>query len=436
MSSTPLFRQLPTPKKPKQSNDSLIAGSEARGLSVGAGVEEEGAQADHYSTLAQMVTELSGDHAQLRTFIYEYARVKLRTDLYPLFVDGAWSEINEHMCRLEAAIDQIEADFVYDGLPASSPLALPDLTGRRAGNLLASRSPGVSASDKLDGKKTNTFGADAIHDRSMLFPSRGPTALPSFFGAKRSQNFWRNIQIAGAVVIGLVLFAVVDFQSLIRRSHQDPPREAPINTTRNSNKEGSVASPDKTVAPSSVAKLPSRLNDPLVPKEYGAYAVVNGKLAELEQLSIRVPDPRVAISAAIQTPSRTHLPAGQIQFIIFRRDLMNNAPDRVTVRVMAQIVKALSFDSHGNAKTSQVEQSWVIRNNSYPMKVAPLGDNPEMIVIRSDPPDLSLPAGRYILVLKSVGYDFTVDGGATDQAHCLERTDALSAPIYTECRKL
>ncbi len=342
------------------------------------------------------------------------------------------------MCRLEAAIDQIEADFLYDGLPASSPVALPDMTGRRGGNLLASRGVGAKPSDDRAATKTNTFGADAIHDRSLLFPSGGPSALPlpSIFGAKRGRNFWRNIQIAGAVVIGLILFAVIDFRHLIRRAGQDLPREAPVSAATDSSKERSSASPDKALVSGSVAKLPSRPNDLLVPKEYGAYAVVNGKLAELEQLSIRVPDPRVAISAAIQTPSRTHLPAGQVQFIIFRRDLMNNAPDRVTVRVMAQIVRALSFNSRGNAKTSQVEQSWVIRNNSYSMKVAPLGDNPEMVVIRSDPADLSLPAGRYVLVLKSVGYDFTVDGGATDQAHCLERTDALSAPIYSECRKL
>ena len=36
--------------------------------------------------------------------------------------------------------------------------------------------------------------------------------------------------------------------------------------------------------------------------EYGAYAVVDGRLIELEQLAIRVPDPRVAISAAFAVP--------------------------------------------------------------------------------------------------------------------------------------
>ena len=63
-------------------------------------------QQHHYSVLAQMVSEVSQDHAQLRTFVYEYARTKLRKELYPQFLDGAWSEIEEQMRGLEDAIDQ------------------------------------------------------------------------------------------------------------------------------------------------------------------------------------------------------------------------------------------------------------------------------------------------------------------------------------------
>jgi hypothetical protein len=163
--------------------------------------------------------------------------------------------------------------------------------------------------------------------------------------------------------------------------------------------------------------------------------LLNGRLTELEQLPIKVPDPRIAISASIAVPSRTHLPIGRLEFVVFRRDLINNAPDRVTVRVVAQVARALSFDAAGKPRKTNVEESWVIRNNSYQMRVAPYADNPEMIVIRSDPPDQDLPAGRYALVLKGVGYDFTVDGGRADVAHCLERTDALNAPIYSECPK-
>jgi len=115
--------------------------------------------------------------------------------------------------------------------------------------------------------------------------------------------------------------------------------------------------------------------------------------------------------------------------------LVNSAPDRVNVRVVAQVARALTFDPSGKASVTNVEHAWVVRSNSYQMRVAPVADNPEMILIRPDA-DVTLPAGRYALVLKGVAYDFTVDGPLIDPAHCLERTDALNAPVYTECRNL
>jgi hypothetical protein len=44
-----------------------------------------------------------------------------------------------------------------------------------------------------------------------------------------------------------------------------------------------------------------------------------------------------------------------------------------------------------------------------------------------------LPAGRYVLVLKDQGYDFTVAGKVSEPAQCLERTDAVNGSFYSEC---
>ena len=99
-------------------------------------------------------------------------------------------------------------------------------------------------------------------------------------------------------------------------------------------------------------------------------------------------------------------------------------------------MRALAFDSNGHAKRSAVEQTWVVRSQSYELSVAPFADNPEMIIMRSAVPDLVLPAGRYALVLKGVGYDFTIDGALTDKAHCLERTEGLDTSFYSECKNL
>ena len=74
---------------------------------------QNGPTEHHYSALAQMVAEVSQDHAHLRSFIYEFARIKLRKELYPRFLEGAWSEIEDQMRGLENAIDEIEAEFAH-----------------------------------------------------------------------------------------------------------------------------------------------------------------------------------------------------------------------------------------------------------------------------------------------------------------------------------
>jgi hypothetical protein len=394
----------------------------------------------HYAALARMVGEVSQDHAQLRMFVYEYVRIKLRKELYPLFLDGGWAEIEQQAQALEAAIDQIEKDFAQHAAPLQYTVQLPFPQSEEVAHNLP---PAPSNTFK-----TSTFGDEAIDSRSLFVRSSyGGSAVPvvaandrtssAAFGRHLRSSFWRNTQLILAATIGFAIFVAIDAQSVVDRLRISLPSRSPqINATDQvenqravgRERDGSTTNPDDAVR-LVVADVP-------LPSEYGAYAVLNGKLTELGLLPIKVPDPRVAISAPITVPSQAHLPSGQFQLVVFRRDLKDNAPDRVSVRVVAQVVRALTFDSKGHAKTTGVEQAWVIRNHLYQMRVAPLGTNPEMIVIRSDPADFVFPAGRYALVLKGVGYDFTVDGEVRDLAHCLERTDALSAPVYSECRKL
>ncbi len=51
------------------------------------------------------------------------------------------------------------------------------------------------------------------------------------------------------------------------------------------------------------------------------------------------------------------------------------------------------------------------------MTVAPVEDNPEMIIIRPPTSNFVFPAGRYALVVKNEAYDFTVAGAITDLDH-------------------
>ena len=123
------------------------------------------------------------------------------------------------------------------------------------------------------------------------------------------------------------------------------PTDAPVNST-------AVGSTAVKSASSSQA-----LGFPL-PTAYGVYAVSEGKLYELNQLQMKMPDPRVAISAMIQTPSHVTIPSGKLSFVIFRRDLVSSAPMEVFVRVVAKVTRAMEFSGNGAPKTTNVEDEW------------------------------------------------------------------------------
>jgi hypothetical protein len=109
-----------------------------------------------------------------------------------------------------------------------------------------------------------------------------------------------------------------------------------------------------------------------VPSDYGIYALSNGKLSELEALPEQVPDKRVSVSTPVSKASRTTLSDGHAKFVAFRRDLAGNAPDRVDVRVVAQVRRSLTFDAKGKASYSPVSGEWNIRNTAYQFRVRPI----------------------------------------------------------------
>jgi hypothetical protein len=172
-----------------------------------------------------------------------------------------------------------------------------------------------------------------------------------------------------------------------------------------------------------------------LPTVYGVYASNNGQLQELDLLPGRAPDPRVAISSAITKSGHTIFPDGKIVFVVFRRDLATNPPDRVAVRVIAKITREMKFGQTGQVTTTALDDLWVIRNKSYEFRVAPLGENPDMLVIAPENSDFVFPAGRHALVLKGQAYDFSVAGPVTDPAYCLERVEGANGTFYSECRK-
>ena len=71
------------------------------------------------------------------------------------------------------------------------------------------------------------------------------------------------------------------------------------------------------------------------------------------------------MSTPVKTPSRTTLPDGRLSFIVFRRDLTTSAPDRVAVRVIAKVMRGMTFESAAGASVTKLDDQWAIRGTSY-----------------------------------------------------------------------
>jgi len=182
--------------------------------------------------------------------------------------------------------------------------------------------------------------------------------------------------------------------------------------------------PDRRVT-NSIDGPQTKIDGVSLPTSYGVYARIGGKLAALKPLPIKVPDPRIAISAVISTPSPTTLPDGHVSFIVFRRDLLNNAPDHASVRVVAHYARS-HVQGWGAGKDNWTwMENGAVRGKSYGMSVSPVHGNPRWLPFAPTSRNFSLPAGRYALVLNRDGYDFAVAGPIAVLAQCLEQTQAV-----------
>jgi hypothetical protein len=196
---------------------------------------------------------------------------------------------------------------------------------------------------------------------------------------------------------------------------------------------GPVVASETHTAPVQPKPEPKPLLPFPLPKTYGVYAGSNGQLVELDQFPIKIPDPRVLLSAEVTKPSTTTVAGDNVAFLVFRRDLVNSAPQTVSVRVVASVKRAMKFVD-GKPVVRPIEGSWRIRAKSYDFKVSPLEFNREMILIQPDP-GFVFPAGRYALVLNGFGYDFTVVGPVTAPEQCLEQVEIVNGSVLSECPK-
>jgi hypothetical protein len=416
-------------------------------------VSASAAPSEYQSALLQIIQSVMNHPQKIRALVYELSRANLRKEIWQSTPKLTPAEIKESTTALEIAIARVEADCSHGGF---SNLRLPrietDLT-RPMPDFSQPQLPDLPTSPGVCNRTGTSATPPVMHGRWSnppvavavpLGPARHRFALRVKIGQSAPERvqtpakveilpphrrepdtvrlrrrvwlwfmMWPLLLVAGPLVFSLALYVLlsgridlqgVQTQQAIKEAQQQPAAEQSAPSTR----------------------IP-------LPTTYGIYVVSNQSLTEIEPLPIRPPDPRVALSAEITKPSQTVLPDGKVVFIAFRRDLVNNAPAKVSVRAIARIGRETTL-SNGMPVITKLDTSWRMRGISYGFNVSPMSENREMVAMRPEVDDLVLPAGRYALVFNGLGYDFTVDGPITAAAQCLESFEAANGPIFTECR--
>ena len=368
--------------------------------------------------LSRMINTVKEDPAQLRLSIYEFARARLK-------LDTSWAEEAERerfSAALETAIQGVEQFSARrDDKERLQPPTQP------AQIALGGSPAEPPATSMVTIHQVNSASKSAVVKEVYSRPDAEAIAQAQTRALLSTlARFAIGILLLGTVA-GLAIYN--QRTSLLGASARAPAPATLVAKPASP----SIADPAQR-SPVTAADSQGSLPFPL-PTDYGVYALNDAKLSELNLLQEQVPDKRIAMSTPVNQPSRTTLPDGKARFVVFRRDLVGSAPDRIEVRVVARVVRALTFDAKGKASFTPISDAWNIRNLSYEFRVRPISGNPEMLMVQAENPDFVLPAGRYVLALKNQGYDFTVAGKVTDPSQCLERTDAANGTFYSDCQK-
>lgn len=372
--------------------------------------------------LQRMIDAVKSDPKQLRVAVYEFARARLKVDTAT--IEDAEKE--RLSTALETAIEGVERFSARQqervGYASASQIGYQPSSPPEPSSSVTSSS--VTRIEPIDPSPADILPPKRpyLYQEAPIVEVRTAALLPTLV------RFFAATAVLGTIAAlayynqkGPQLGERLSAAQLASGTEASPNAAVPVTQA--------VTSALPSVPPPAPLPFP-------VPSDYGTYAISNGELIELHLLPARVPDKRIVMSTPVNQPSQTTLSDGQVKFVVYRRDMTDNAPDRMDVRVVAKVARAISFDAKGKPVISPIADAWNIRNVSYEFRVRPLPGRPEMLLVQPGTPDFALSPGRYVLVLKDQGFDFTVAGKVTDLAQCLERTDAANGEFYSACQKL
>lgn len=370
---------------------------------------------DYYSILLEAIDKTKQSSAQLRALVYERARFNLKREVLFGYSSMGLADVVRQIHDFEHAVARIEANatddqptHAYQDQQETPPHSVPAKPSAAVQVLPPKPMPPLYAGLKpLQRTESAQFAR----------------LSEEFVRHVRSTNKFIGVALLGMAIIGTVII------TMLWPSHKIPSQPE---TARNLPQNGDTATTHGNTGEDSGAPADGsvKVSFPL-PTSFGIYVLSNDKLAELKPLPIGIPDPRIALSAEIDQPSTTTISDDKPAFILFRRDLLNNAP-KVTLRVIARMARETKIVG-GKAGTANIENAWRVRNISRDLKLSPVPGQREMLIARVDD-DVSLPAGRYALVLNRTGYDFAITGTVTSPAFCLEKFETANGSVFNQCR--
>ncbi len=351
---------------------------------------------DYYSLLLDTIKSTQNNSAQLRQLVYERMRFNFKRDLLFGHSTLGLADIVRHVNDFELAVTRIEANAAVEEPKQEDRTEYQPAITPSAGEIdvytPAQPSPPMYVND------------DVIRDSYVL---RQPRRINGY-------------KVLGFSALGVAILAAIIATTV--RFSQKPAVEAAKEAAKIS-----AAVKQEIASQKKEKELPFP-----IPTSYGIYSLSNNQLTALQPLPIGIPDPRVSLSAEFAKPSETTLNDPKPAFILFRRDLLNNAPQTLALRVVARVMRETKIVG-GKATITKIEGTWRIRNVSHELKVSPVPGQPEMIMAKATT-DEPLPPGRYALVLNRVGYDFTIAGKEEAPEFCLEGFEASNGSIFTQCK--
>ena len=407
---------------------------------------------DFYSILSEVIKKTEQNSAQRRALVYEWARFNLKRNIFFANSSMRLTDLVRNLTEFELAVARIETNAVEDQTSQAHRKNEPELVA-------ASIELGAIDDHSVHQKKSKLYeptGRSSSNAVQILAPKPIPPSV-RINPIQLVENSQHDFQIDGVVpyvrfanqLIGILVLAIVFIGTVIvAGTLWHSPAVAPQlqtanklpnagGTTQSSLNEAKQSRPDEVKQNSPIEESAALKEDspkvtfPL-PTSYGIYVLSDNKLTELEALPISVPNSRVALSAEIRKPTTVTISDNKPAFILFRRDLLNNAPQKITLRIIARMARETKIVD-GKAMVTNIEGAWRIRNISRELRVSPVPGQREMIIARPDDNN-SLAAGRYAIVLNRVGYDFTIDGQVQSAEFCLEGFEMSNGSLFNQCR--